>query len=88
MSYDWFDAINFNFIAFLQKIITEATDDGLGWQRTNVVTFGRQVNSVEAWCIFMILLYKQRSGEILQNVVYFKLGIDFRCRWNHGGQVC
>ena len=73
---------------FLQKFITEATNDGLGWQRTDGVTFGCQVNSVEAWCIFMILLYERRSGEVLQDVVFFKLGIDSRCHWNRGGQVC
>ena len=36
----------------------------------------------------MILLYERRSGEVLQGVVYFKLGINSRCHWNRGSQVC
>ena len=58
----------------------EATNDGLGWQRIDGVTFDFQVNRVEAWSIFMTLWYERCSNKVLKGVVYFKLGIDSRCQ--------
>ena len=57
----------FFFFEFKQKFVEEAKHDGLGWQHTDGVTFGVQVDSIEASCTLMVLLFERQSSAILED---------------------
>ena len=71
----------------MKKWSKEGEDIGMGWERTDGLTYGVRVKQVKSYASFMVKSYENMNGSRVIEVS-FKLGIDSRVHYGRGGQVC